>query len=251
MQHSFIDKYSDLNSFIHKLDPRCKILTFFLYILFVVLSRPVDFLKFSLYFIVILIIIFLSHIPILYVIKRSLVIIPFVLLVAIFIPFLKEDQISGGYNLSSNYSKLLIFWNILIKSYLSVLSSIVLSSTTKFPMLLKGLESLKVPKVLIMILSFMYRYIFVLIDEAEKLERARNTRYFGGYYIRQVKVFANIIGLLFIKAYEQGERVYQSMTARGFDGKVRTLTTLRLRTTDILFSIIFLGILIIIKIWRV
>jgi cobalt/nickel transport system permease protein len=127
---------------------------------------------------------------------------------------------------------------------------IILSSTTKFTMFLKGLECLKVPKVLIMILSFMYRYIFVLIDEAERLERAINMRYFGGYYLRQIKIFANIIGLLFIRAYERGERVYQSMVARGFDGKVRTLNTLKLRMTDILFSIVFLGILIIIKIWE-
>lgn len=247
MRHSFIDKYSDLNSFIHKLDPRCKIVCFLLYILFVVLNAPTNISRFFLYFMVILSVVFLSRLPIVYVLKRSLVVIPFVILVAIFIPFLKENQVSGGYNLSGTYNKLTIFWNILIKSYLAVLSMIVLSSTTKFSMLLKGLEMLKVPKILIMILSFMYRYIFVLIDEAERLERARNIRYFGGHYFRQIKIFANIIGLLFIRAYERGERVYQSMVARGFDGEIRTLSNLKFKKVDILFSVIFISILVILK----
>ena len=93
----------------------------------------------------------------------------------------------------------------------------------------------------------MYRYIFVLIDEAERLERARNIRYFGGHYFRQIKIFANIIGLLFIRAYERGERVYQSMVERGFDGEIRILSNLKFKKVDILFSVIFISILVILK----
>ena len=236
MEHSFLDKYSNLNSLIHKLDPRVKILSFFLYILFVISTSPLNFFQFAIFLVIIFIVIFISHVPVIYILKKSIVIIPYVILVAVFIPFIKK---SNG---------LLILWNITIKSFLSILSMIILSSTTKFPILLKGLEALHFPKILIILLSFMYRYIFILIDETMRMYRAWCGRYFGGEYKRQVKIFGNIIGVLFIRTYERAERIYQNMTARGFNGKIRTLNRLKFTFIDILFFILFFGIIIAVKI---
>jgi len=238
MNHAFLDKYSNLNSLIHKLDPRTKTITFLLFIIFVVTTAPTDYFQFLSYSAIILTVVFLSKVPFSYILKRTLVIIPFVLLIAVFVPFVNKDQ--NGW---------VIFWNVVIKSTLAVFATIMLSSTTKFHKLLKGFELLKFPKILIMILSFMYRYVFILVDEAQRMERARNSRYFGGEYLRQIKIICNIIGLLFIRAYERGERVYQSMSARGFDGNIITMNKLEYTIRDIYFYIIFIGIILIIKIW--
>lgn len=256
MKHSFLDKYSNLRSLIHQLDPRVKIISFFLYILFVITTPPTDFFQFAVYLAIIFGVVLISRVPLGYIFKRSSIIIPFVLLIAVFIPFFKKDQIGGGYNLgilnlNVSRSGLWILWNVLAKSWLAILAMIMLSSTTKFSKLLKGLELLRVPKILIMILSFMYRYIFVLVDEGMRMERARNSRYFGGGYLRQIKVIGNIIGLLFIRAYERGERVYQSMAARGFDGEMRALNRLKFSGQDVYFSAGFLASLITIKIWSI
>ena len=238
MNHAFLDKYSNLKSLIHKLDPRTKIITFLLFIVFVITSSPTDYIQFLSYSAIILTVVFLSKVPLGYVFKRVLVIIPFVLLVAIFLPFANKGQ--EGW---------IIFGNVMIKSILAVLATIMLSSTTKFHKLLKGLELLKFPKILIMILSFMYRYVFILVDEAQRMERARDSRYFGGEYLRQIKIICNIIGLLFIRAYERGERVYQSMSARGFEGNIITMNKLEYTITDVYFYIIFIVIIMTIKIW--
>ena len=238
MNHAFLDKYSNLNSLIHILDPRTKIITFLLFIIFVTTTAPQDYISFAAYAFIIIVVVFLSTVPLSYVFKRIVVIIPFVLLVAIFLPFANKGQ--QGW---------IIFWNVIIKSTLAVLATIMLSSTTNFHNLLKGFELLKFPKILIMILSFMYRYVFILVDEAQRMERARNSRYFGGEYLRQIKIICNIIGLLFIRAYERGERVYQSMSARGFDGNIITINKLKYTITDIYFYIIFIGMIMIIKIW--
>jgi len=216
MKHDFLDKYSTLESVIHKLDPRTKIITFLLFVVFVITTAPHDYLSFAAYAAVISIVVFLSKVPLSYVFKRVLVIIPFVLLVAIFLPFANKGP--EGWT---------IFWNVIIKSFLAVLATIMLSSTTKFHKLLKGFELLKFPKIMIMMLAFMYRYVFILVDEAHRMERARDSRYFGGEYLRQIKIICNIIGLLFIRAYERGERVYQSMSARGFDGNIITMNELK------------------------
>jgi len=253
MRHSFLDKYSELSSPIHHLDPRIKIILLFTFILFVIFTPPTHLLQFFLYLIVILIVIFLTRVPFSHFLKRSILILPFVLLIAIFIPFLKEGEVAGGYNLGSlhlsvTYNGLWIFWNILIKSYLSVLSMITLSSTTKFPDLLKGLEYFKMPRVMIMLLSFMYRYLFLLIDEAQKCQRAHQSRFFGRNYLAQFKISGNIIGVLFIRTYERGERIYLAMLSRGFDGRAKTLSRLKLGRWDIVFASFFLSGLILIKV---
>jgi len=238
MKHDFLDKYSTLESVVHKLDPRTKIITFLLFIICAITTAPRDYLSFAVYAAIIFIVVLLSKVPLSYVFKRVLVIIPFVLLVAIFLPFANKGP--EGW---------IIFWNVMIKSFLAVLATIMLSSTTKFHKLLKGFELLKFPKIIIMMLAFMYRYLFILVDEAHRMERARDSRYFGGEYLRQIKIVCNIIGLLFIRAYERGERVYQSMSARGFDGNIITMNELKYTKSDIYFYIIFTGMVLIIKFW--
>ena len=166
MKHSFIDQYSDRDSFLHKLDPRTKFITALAFILAVALTPPNRWQAFAVYFFLIAALIFLSKVPVLYVLKRSLVIMPFVILIAVFIPFFKEGEVAGSYNIwlwqvSVTYNGLQVLWNILAKAWLSILSLILLTSTTKIASLLDGLERLRMPRVMVMILSFMYRDIFV------------------------------------------------------------------------------------------
>lgn len=242
MRHSFLDQYSDRNSLIHRLDPRTKLLTSLLFILAVVLTPPGRWPVFVFYFLLVAALLLLSRVPLLYVLKRSLVIMPFVVLIAVFIPFFREGEVAGSYNiwlwqLSVTYNGLQVFWNILAKAWLSILSLILLTSTTRFSHLLRGMEKLRLPRVMTMIMSFMYRYIFVLVDEVMRMKQARDSRNFGGGRLRQLRTIGNMIGTLFIRSYERGERVYAAMMARGFDGQTRTLESLSFRPPDALFGI--------------
>ncbi|MCJ7769084.1 MAG: hypothetical protein MUO92_01210, partial [Dehalococcoidales bacterium] len=99
MKHSFLDQYSDRDSVIHRLDPRGKLVVTFAFIVAVVLTPFSSWLAYGLYFAVIAVLIALSRLPVSHFLKRSLVIIPFVLLMAVFIPFFKEGEVAGSYNL--------------------------------------------------------------------------------------------------------------------------------------------------------
>jgi cobalt/nickel transport system permease protein len=249
VKHSFLDRYSERDSIIHRLDPRTKLVTTLFFIVAVVLTPPNRWQAFALYFLLIATLILLSRVPVLYVLKRSLVIIPFVVLIAIFIPFFKEGEVAGSYNIwlwqiSVTYSGLQVFWNILAKAWLSILSLVLLTSTTRFPHLLKGLEKLRLPRVMTIILSFMYRYLFVLVDEVMRMKQARDSRNSGGGCLRQLRTIGNMIGTLFIRSYERGERVYAAMMSRGFDGQTRTLENLNFRPADAYFGVGFISILI-------
>jgi cobalt/nickel transport system permease protein len=244
MKHSFLDRYSDRDSFVHHLDPRTKLVAVFLFILAVGLTSPAMWPVFAIYFVIIASLIIFSRIPVFYVFKRSLVIIPFVLLIAIFIPFFKHGEAVGSYNLwiwkvSVSYQGLQVLVTILIKAWLSVLSLILLTSTTKIIDLLRGMGQLRLPGVMVMVLSFMYRYIFILVDEVMRMKQARDSRNFGGGRLRQLKTIGNMAGTLFIRSYERGERVYDAMLSRGFDGQSRTLSHLSFGLSDLFFGASF------------
>lgn len=244
MKQSLVDQYSGLDSLIHRLDPRTKLLSTLAFILLVVAIPPSKWQSFALAFLAIATLILLSRLPIGYVLKRSLVIVPFVLVIAMFIPFFKQGEVAGSYNIwmwrvSVTYSGLLVLWNVVIKSWLSILSLILFSGTTPLRKVLHALEELRLPLVFVMMLSFMYRYLFVLLDEVGRMRRARDSRNFGGRHLWQIKTVGNMIGTLFIRSYERGERMYSALLARGYDGRVRTLTGLKLGRADIYFGILF------------
>jgi len=249
MKHSFIDEYSHLNSVIHRLDPRTKLIASLAFIVAVVLTPASNWRVFAFYFTVVALMLTFSRLPIVYVLKRSLVVLPFVLLIAIFIPFLKGGEVAASYHIwlwqvSITYDGLMILANVLVKSWLCILALILLSSTTRLDDLLKGLRQLGMPQVMILILSFMYRYIFVLVDEAMRIQQARNSRNFGGSWLHHVKTIGHMVGTLFIRSYERGERIYAAMLARGFDGQTRTLYKLRFKQADAYFSAAF-GLLLV------
>ncbi|UCG55196.1 MAG: cobalt ECF transporter T component CbiQ [Dehalococcoidia bacterium] len=251
MKHSFLDQYSNRDSIIHRLDPRSKLLVALAFIATIALMPVSSWLVYGMYFIIIATLILLSRVPPLFVFRRSLVIIPFVLLVAVFIPFFKEGELAfvfdiWRWHLSVTHNGLELLWSILAKSWLSILSLILLTSTTGFASLLKGLERLRMPRVMVMLLSFMYRYIFLLTDETMRMKQARNSRNFGSGRLRQISTVGNMIGTLFIRSYERGERIYAAMVSRGFDGHSRTLDRLRFNRTDIYFitsMMLILGII--------
>jgi cobalt/nickel transport system permease protein len=244
MKHSFIDEYSHLNSVIHRLDPRTKLIASLAFIVAVVITPTSNWRVFAFYFAIVAFMLAFSILPIVYVLKRSLVVLPFVLLIAIFIPFLQGGEVVASYHvwlwqISITYNGLMVLANVLVKSWLCILALILLSSTTRLDDLLKGLRQLGMPQVMILILSFMYRYIFVLVDEAMRIQQARNSRNFGGSWLHHVKTFGHMAGTLFIRSYERGERIYAAMLARGFDGQTRTLFKLRFKQADAYFSAAF------------
>ena len=241
MEHAFLDKYSTLTSPIHDLNAKSKIVTLFLLLIISVSTKPTSYMAFIIYGALVCFLIVLSKVPLKYVFKKSLIVIPFVVMVAIFIPFIKKDAVGGGIslglgtNISVSHSGLLIFFNVLVKSYIGVLTVILLSSTTSFPKLLKGFEELKVPRFMIMLASFTYRYLFILADEVIKMKRARDSRCFGGKWIWHAKTIGHMIGTLFLRSYERGERIYIAMVSRGYEGEFNRTKSAKFSIGDYAF----------------
>ena len=246
MSHtSFLEGYVPGESLLHKLDPRSKLVTTLAFVVAVVMTPPGAWKAFGLYFLLVATLVILSRVPVFYLLKRTLVIVPFVLVIALFLPFLKPGEAAGSYNIwlwqiSVSRSGLVLLGSVMVKAWLSVLSMLVLSSTTEFPALLQGLERLGLPRVMVMLFSFMYRYLFVMVEEVNRMRLARDSRNLGRKRMWQIRSVGNMIGTLFLRSYERGERIYQAMVSRGFEGEVRTMNRLRLGRADLGFAVAFL-----------
>jgi len=106
------------------------------------------------------------------------------------------------------------------------------------------MKRLGVPKIFVLIISFMYRYVFVLVDQVMRMKQARDSRNFGGKYLYQFNTLGNMIGTLFIRSYERGERIYAAMLARGYNGEIVESHRLHYQPVDAYFSIVLFILLI-------
>ncbi len=116
-----------------------------------------------------------------------------------------------------------VLLTIIAKNSLAFLAMVTLASVTPFHKLLQALRLLRVPLVLVTTLQFMYRYLHVLTDELDRMVKARRARTFRRSVGVDWGLFTGLIGILFLRAFERGERVHAAMVARGWDGMIRTL----------------------------
>ena len=101
---------------------------------------------------------------------------------------------------------------------------------------------------MVMLASFAYRYIFVLVDEAERMERARDSRCYGGRWLWHAKVIGQMIGTLFLRSYERAERVYVAMVSRGFDGRIVAPAEPRMAAADCAFVAASVGFFVALRV---
>jgi cobalt/nickel transport system permease protein len=144
----------------------------------------------------------LSRLPWFFLVKRLLLLEPFVIGVAALMLF----QPHGGGK----------FALALSKANLCLLTTLLLSNTTRFTDLLAVLQRLRVPWLFVTTLTLMHRYLFVLADESERMRRARASRTFTRSRRFQWQTLSSVAGLLFVRASERAERIYDAMCARGW-----------------------------------
>lgn len=224
----------------HRLDPRAKLIAMIGAVVLIVLTPPAAVISFACYAVILFSLLLVARVPLAFALMRLLTVLPCILLVAISIPFVKQGEVAGSFtrgawHVSVTHEGIALFWSVLVKSALSLLCMVVLSATTRFDRMLRGLEMLHVPRLLIMILSFMYRYLFLISDDLMRMLRAKSARGPGGAPLLQMRTMAGMLGTLFVRAYERAERVYCAMCSRGFDGSMAAVAVPGVRAGDVIF----------------
>src|SRR5512147_2941491 len=258
MHFDAFDRYHDTESFIHRLDPRAKVVVTVAFILSNALLPDGAWIGFGLSLLFLLFVTALSNLGITFTLRRSFVALPFALVAITVLFSIPGNPITSFrflmWNLTVTDVGLLRFVSILIRSWLSVQMAIMLVATARFPDIIHALEHLRVPSILTTIIAFLYRYLFVLADEVFRLLRAREARSAaapgsrsGGSVAWRAGVAGNMAGQLFLRSYERSDRVYNAMLARGYNGHMQTINPHEFRRVDYIVTIIVILFLLLLQ----
>jgi len=245
----YLDSLAYKNTFVHRLDPRIKLVTTMVFIFTVVSFPKYELSKLIPFFVFPVFMAAAGEIPGRFILKKLLLVSPFVLFVAIFNPLLDTAVMYNiyGFKISGGWVSCI---SIMIRFILTISAALLLVATTSFPGVCRALERLFVPKVFVLQLFFLYRYLFVLAEETMRIVRAINMRTFGRNKYG-IKIFISTIGLLFMKTVERSERIYQSMCSRGFKGEIRLLKRDKTGFADIVFAVISIAVFIIFRMYEI
>jgi cobalt/nickel transport system permease protein len=224
MKASFIDRYADLDSPLHQLDARTKLIGFTALIVAVLTIPSGDTFVFFAFFFLAAIFMGISQVPLGYILGRALVLLPFVVLANLARPW------RGGMDF--------VFLNALVlRSLLSLIILVLLTNTTRFTELLHGLGKLGCPRAITLCLGFLYRYAFVLTDEWMRMRQARDCRSVGRVTGRTgLKARASKLANLIVRSFERAERLYQAMLSRGYSSDFPVYGLRRFSWRDLVFT---------------
>lgn len=230
-----MDELSRQDTPVHRIDARAKAVTTIVFIVMVMsFSRyEISALMPFLFYPVVLIV--LGHIPFGYIFRKILVAAPFAFMIGIFNPFFDREPVfiispvavSGGW---------LSFASIMLRFALTVGAALALVACTGMYRLCAGLDQLGLPRIFVVQLLFLYRYLFVVADEGIRMVRGLELRS-AGLPSLCLRVYGPLVGHLFLRSLARAERVYRAMVARGFEGEITILRRTSFGLLDWIFMI--------------
>lgn len=229
----YLDTLATKNTVIHRLNPCAKLLAALVFIVVVTSFPKYEITGLLPFFLFPAALVSLGGLPPGPLCKRLLLVAPFVIFVGIFNPLLDHTPIIkiGSFVLTGGW---LSFASITIRLCLTVTTALILVATTGIDALGSALLRIGVPKILVVQILFMYRYLHVLLDEFVRSIQAYSLRSFHGDGVR-FRVWGSLLGQLLIRSIARANRIYQAMLCRGFDGEVRLMRTFTLRSADIIY----------------
>lgn len=244
-----LDRLSYRDTPIHRIDPRAKVITTFVFLVCVVSFDRYELLAMVPFVLFPVVLIAAGDLPSGFLLRKLVAVAPFALLVGMFNPLLDREVIGeiAGVAFSGGWVS---YASIMMRFLLTTLAALVLIATTSFTGVCMALARMRVPDVLVMQLLFLYRYLFVLGGETMRMARARALRSFGSRGMG-IAVYAQILGHLLLRTYARAQRIYRAMLSRAFDGEVRMLGTLRFGIRDAAFVAGWSGLFVAMRIVNV
>jgi cobalt/nickel transport system permease protein len=243
-----MDEFGRLDTPAHRIDARAKAVTTLAFIVCVMSFRRYEVSALTPFFLYPLVLISLGRIPLAYLAKKILVAAPFAIAIGVFNPFLDRLPLAaiGPIAISGGW---LSFTSILLRFTLTVGAALALVACTGMHRLCAGLERMGLPRVFAVQLLFLYRYLFVVADDAGRMMRSIALRV-GRPRSLGARVYGSLVGHLLLRSMARAERVHRAMLARGFDGEIRVLRPSRWRSADLAFVCGWTAFFVVARIWN-
>ncbi len=234
MHHVLLDRWSQGASPLHRRDARAKILALLVFLV-VLATTPADAVAvLATYAALLAAAILIAQLPLGLMATRAMAVLPFSLTFAL-ISWLAGEPLRA--------------LALVEKSYLSTVAVLLLAAVTPLPLLLGGLERLGSPRLLVLVAQFLYRYLFVLSEQAQHMRLAASCRNGGGGHRRgsRFRAATGALAVLFARSYERAEGIHRAMLARGFSGRFSLLRAPHFGVGDGAFLLLVSAFLILVR----
>ncbi|MEI6807258.1 MAG: cobalt ECF transporter T component CbiQ [bacterium] len=244
-----MDELARMDSSVHRLDARIKVLTTVAFIIAVMSFPRYEVSALMPFFLYPVVLMMSGNIPPGYILRKVLIAAPFALAVGILNPvFDRETAVSiGSYGISGGW---LSFASIAIRFILTVSAALSLVACTGIHRLCSGMARMGLPDVFAVQLQLLYRYLFVIANDALRMMRAVEVRSVGRHVLR-IRTYASIVGHLLLRSMDRAQRVYQAMVSRGYEGSVRVMSPTKLRMEDLVFLAGWIACFIVARFWNI
>ncbi len=228
-----LDRLAYMDTPVHRVDPRAKILTTLVFLVCVVSFGKYEVSALLPYALYLVVVVSVGQLPAGYLARKLLVVAPFALMVGVANPFMDRQAMLtlGGLEISGGWVSYL---SIIVRFLLTVSAALVLIATTGFFGMCAALGRMGMPQAMTVQLLLVYRYLFVLVEEGARMVRARALRSFGKRGLG-IRVYGSLLGNLLLRTVERARRVHHAMMARGFTGELIALSPGHFRGADALF----------------
>jgi cobalt/nickel transport system permease protein len=235
LHHVRVDQWSRGSSPLHARDPRAKILALLAFLIVLATTPANAAVTIGIDAMLLVAGILIAGLPIASVLLRAMAVLPFSLTFGL-ISWLAGDQLRA--------------LGLVEKSYLSAVAVLLLAGTTSLPALLSGMELLGAPRALVLVAQFLYRYLFVISEQAQHMRLAAAARQGDPKFHRKgrFRAAAGALAVLFARSYDRAEGIHRAMLARAFTGRFSLLNALRFRPLDGVFALATALFLILVRV---
>jgi cobalt/nickel transport system permease protein len=224
LHHVVLERWSRGSSVIHRIDPRAKILPVLAFLVLVATAHRRLPLLAAAWFLLLCAAAVAARLPLRAAALRAAIVLSFTAV------FAALSWLSGDPDRALS---------LLLKSYLSAFAVLLLVSTTRISILLNSLDRLGLPRFLLMVVQFLYRYLFVISEEAQHIRIAALSRGAAAAAVprrSRLQAAGGAVAALFARSYVRADDIHHAMLARGFAGDFRALETPPARVADFAFA---------------
>lgn len=223
MKHN-LDRYADLDSPLHELDARTKLVMFTALVLAALAIPAGSAVLFFAFFFLTAVLMGISQVPLGYILGRALMPLPIVLLASLAWPRHRGADLA-------------FLSNLTLRATLCLILLVLLMSTTRSMELMRGLRRLGWPPAAVTALAFLYRYVLVMIEESSRLRQARDCRRTRRTsLVVALKLQASLLRTILVLSYERTVGLNQAMLSRGHSGEFPIYGAHRFTWRDLAFA---------------
>ncbi len=235
-KHAVVDVWSRQDGPLHRVDARVKILALLAFLLSMATLHPFPIEALGGFGAMAVVGVIASRLPVGALLLRACGVLPFT------VTFAAISAWNGDVTRA---------WGLLAKSYLSALAVLLLVGTTPMPRLLHAAHALHCPRILVLVVQFLHRYLFVLFEQAAHMRAAalcRGYRSSKRSVSETMQAAAGMLSVLFARSYERADAIHRSMMARGFHGEIPLLDQPALRALDVAFLALSIAMAVAVRI---